>query len=222
MKTVYRIITPILSIAIFPVLYFLPLLRVMISSGLSAGETKTNLLTTLTGLKDYISINDIVKLTSGDENKMSIYKQLWSNLADDTKQKILGDFSCGKFLIAAAVFLALFILLMLALMFISAISKNHLPSLCVSAGALISLFAANGCFKAFAKPFLSGAIGIGSIINGLATESSSSMNTLSALLGNLAKVDMLQLSIAYSACILITVAVIIFTLSAMIEEKYSK
>ena len=222
MKTVYRIITPIISIAIFPVLYFLPLLRVMISSGLNTGDTKTNLLTTLTGLKDYISINDVVKLTGNDDNKLSLFKQLWGNLNEETKQKMLGEFSCGKFLIAAAVFLALFILLMLAVMFVSAICRNHLPALCISAGALISLFAANGCFKAFAKPFLSGAIGVSSIINGLTKEPNSTISTLSSLLGNLASVDMLQLSIAYSACILITVAVIIFTLSAMVEEKYSK
>ena len=59
MKTIHRILTPIFSILVFPAAIFLPMFRIMISSGLSASEEgKTNLLSSF-GLGEFISLKDL-------------------------------------------------------------------------------------------------------------------------------------------------------------------
>lgn len=217
MKTFYRILTPILSLAVLPVLFFLPIFRVAVTAGLPSSDTKTNLLTTLTGLGEYVSANDLVKLSKNDSGRFSILTGIWEKLPEDVRMKITEEFSCGKFLIAAGVFLAVFILLMLVIAFVSSITGKHAAVLGLSVGAVVSLLATNGLFNAFAKPFLSGAIGLSSLLSANET-----LSTLGALLGNIVKVNLLQLSIAYTVCLLLAVAIALFSVFAMFEEKYAK
>lgn len=215
MKTVYRILAPIISIAILPVLYFLPMFRIMITSGLNTGDTKTNLLTSLAGVREFISFHDVTGMAKGSGKTLDVIKNLLGNLDEETKQKILGDSHCTEFLIAAGVFLAVFILLTLAFAVVSAATKKHLPSLCISLASFVSLLVCNGCFKAFAKPFLNGSIGLSSLFN-------SGNAQLGALLGRLVSVDYLQLSLGYTFALFITIVLIIGTVCIIFEEKYAK
>lgn len=215
MKTVYRIIAPIISIAIFPVLYFLPMFRIMITSALTSGETKTNLLTSFTGLKEFISFSDIVKISGGDSSQFDMIKSIFSNIKEETKEKFFGDSKCVEWLTAAGVFFCIFLVLLLAFAVVSAITKKHIPSLVISICAFFTLIATNGCFNKFANPFITGKVGIASLLNAGNTQ-------LSGLIGRLLSVDYLQLSVAYTFSLLLIVVIIIGTLVAVFDEYYAK
>ena len=223
MKTVYRILAPILSIAIFPVLYFLPLIRAMVSSGLLGALTgnkdgpKTNLLTTTLGIGEYTSINDVVKMAKSGSSKFEALKSLFDNLGDDLKERLSKEFASGRFLIAALVFFVLLVLLVLVFTVLSAVMKKHLVPLCLAGGAFVSALVMNACFNAFAKPFVTGAVSLASVL-GEGTKNA----LLTTLLGNAVSVDYLQLSIAYSVTLFILVVIMIFTVCALVEEKVSK
>ena len=221
MKTFYRILAPILSVAVFPVLYFLPLIRAMVSSsflGLLSGSdtsTKTNLLTSVFGLGEYTSINDIVKLSQGDTTTLQTWKSVIESLSDDVKERLSSEFASGKFLIAALVFFALLVLLTLVFTVLSAVMSKHIVPLCLAGGAFVSALAMNACFNAFAKPFVSGAVNLSSILN---TDNA----LVSSLLGSAVSVDYLQLSVAYTVTLFILVVIMVLTLCALVEEKFSK
>ena len=223
MKTVYRILAPLLSIAIFPVLYFLPLIRAMVSSGLlgaltgNTSGTKTNLLTSTLGLGEYTSIKDIVKLSQGDTSSLQAWKSVFDNLGDDFKNKLTKDYAVDKFLIAALVFFVLLVLLVLVFTVLSAVMSKHIVPLCLSVGAFVSALIMNACFNGFAKPFVSGAINLSTVLGG-----SNDNAVLGALLGNAVTVDYLQLSVAYSVTLFILVVIMILTVCALVEEKLSK
>ena len=222
MKTAYRIMAPIFAIAVFPVLYFLPLIRAMVSSGLlgalsgNSGGAKTNLLTSTLGIGEYTSIRDIVKLSQGDTSSLQAWKSVLDSLGDDIKERLSKEFACGKFLVAALVFFALLVLLVLTFTVLSAVMSKHVVPLCLAAGAFVSALAMNACFNSFAKPFVTGAINLSSIIGG--TDNA----IVGALLGNAVTVDYLQLSVAYTVTLFILVVIMIFTVCALVEEKYSK
>lgn len=221
MKTFYRIFAPILSIAIFPVLYFLPLIRAMVSSGLlgaltgSDSGTRTNLLSIL-GIKEYTSINDIVALVrNGSSSTIDTLKNIWNNLGDDMKDRVLNEFASGKFLIASLVFFGVLVLLALLFAVFSAVMKKQIVPLCLAAGAFVSALVMNACFNAFAKPFVTGVVNLSSVMG-------SDDTTLSTILGSAVSVDYLQLSVAYTVTLFILVVIMIFTLCALVEEKMNK
>ena len=223
MKTVYRILAPIFSIAIFPVLYFLPLIRAMVSSGLlgalsgNTSGTKTNLLTSTLGLGEYTSIKDIVRLTQGDSTSFQAWKSIFDNLSDDFKDKLTKDYAVDKYLIAALVFFALLVLLVLVFTVLSAVMKKHVVPLCLAAGAFVSALAMNACFKGFAKPFVTGAINLSTILGNKVGDNA----MLGALLGNAVTVDYLQLSVAYTVTLFILVVIMILSVCALVEERFS-
>lgn len=221
MKTVYRILTPIFALCVFPVMYFLPLLRAMVSSGLAAAltgstdGTKKNLLTSLLGIGEYTSIKDIVNISKGDSPVIETLKSLWNSLGEETKTKLTDEFSSVKFLIAAAVFFAIVLLIALLTAILGAALKKHTVPFVLSVGGIVSAVIMNTCFNAFAKPFVTNAINLSSLFG-------SSNETLGLLLGKAVSVDYLQLSIAYTVTVFIFVIIAIFSLCAIVEEKYSK
>ena len=223
MKTVYRILAPIFSIAIFPVLYFLPLIRAMVSSGLLGALTgktdgpKTNLLTTTLGIGEYTSINDVVRMAKSGSSKFETLKSLLDNLGDDMKERLSKEFASGRFLIAALVFFVLLVVLTLVFTVLSAVMKKHIVPLCVAGGAFVSALIMNACFNAFAKPFVTGAVSLASVL-GEGTQNA----LLTSLLGNAVTVDYLQLSVAYTVTLFLLVVVMILTVCALVEEKFAK
>ena len=119
-------------------------------------------------------------------------------------------------------FFAAFAVLMLVLAIAAAVfaiaTKKYLVTTCLCAGSLISAFAMNKSFDAFAKPLLSGEISISSF---LSDSGSGSNNVLSNLLGSLAKVEALELSFAYSFAIIFLVAAVVFSVVMLIYRKNS-
>ena len=215
MKTMYKITTPILCIALFPVFYFLPLIRVFISSSLS------DKLMSSIGLKQYMSINYIVSSLSGSENESSLIKTLISTLNDS--ESTLGQLFTNKgYLIASIVCLAVTLVLILVIAGFAIFSKKYILTTGLTAGALVTLFATNKLFDAFAAPMISGEIGISSLISSASSEASSSTGLIGSLLGSLVSLDILKLSFAYSVAMFVLAIVLILGICAIVETRYVK
>ena len=90
MKLLHRIITPVLSLIILPVSFFLPIFRILITSGFSSGETKTNLLDTF-GLSEFISLNDIVNLAmkAKEGTTGNLLTTIWNAVSGERSRKLL-------------------------------------------------------------------------------------------------------------------------------------
>ena len=212
MRTVNRIITPILSLLIFPATIFLPLFRILISSGLLSGETKTNLLETF-GLSEFISIHDLytsyINSAEGSSNALST---IWSFFSEEKKAEIvdmLPGLHWGAFFLA---FLVLVLICALVLAIVSAATKKPAASAVISVVGIISTLLMNTSFNAFAKPFLNGAFDLNQILG-------NTNQMLSLLLGNVASVEYMKLGIAYTAVILIFICTLILSITAVVEQK---
>ncbi len=208
MKTVYKILMPVLLLAIFPVLFFLPLLHLNITSSL-AGSLSQNL-----GIKEYSSVYDFVKMASGmNDTQSTLWKTIGKALSD--KDGTLGSMlTSTKFLYAFAVFAALMLLLALAAAVLAIVLKKNLLPTCFTAGALVSAFAMNKSFDLFAKPFLNGEISISSLLN-----SSDSSGVLSSILGSLAKVESLELAVAYSLAVFLLLCALVLSAVVLIMRR---
>lgn len=210
MRTVHRIITPIISILALPALFFLPLFRIYIASGLSSDAP--NLLDNF-GLSEFISVNNIITVyKNGAADSMGIFKSLWDAFAGDKKQDIIDMLPGLHWGIIFLVFLAIVIILALVLAVVAAATKKPSVSVWLSCGGLISAVLMNVSFNAFAKPFLNGAFNLNSILG-------NTNQLLSLLLGNVATFEYMKLGIAYSAVLLIFITTLIISIAAYMEQK---
>lgn len=212
MRTLNRIITPILSLLTIPALVFLPLFRILISSGLSGGDTKVNLLDNF-GLSEFISIKDIITLvTSGDSDSANLFTTIWSALSGDKQQDIIDMLPGVHWGIVFLVFLVIVVVLALVLAIVTAATKKPKASIILSISAIVSALIMNASFDAFAKPFLAGAFNLNSILG-------NTNQLLGMLLGNVATFDYMKLGVAYTAVLLIFVCTLILSITAQVEQS---
>lgn len=202
MKPVYRVCTAILGVAVLPVLFFAPLLRLKIKLPLSLDL----------GIKEYSSIYDFIKAAAGrTEEQKQLMKSLLDALMD--KNGTLGSiFTNRPWLYAALVFFVLTVIAAVALCVVSFLSKRTRTPVLVASGGLLSAVLMNVCFNAFAKPLLTGKIGVKSLLGGLGGDN----NILSTLLGGAVSIEQLKLSFAY----LLTVALFALALLALIGASF--
>ena len=211
MKIAYKIVMPILTLAIFPVLVFLPLLHLNITSSL-AGSLSQNL-----GIPEYSSLYRILRMATGMEDTQSA---LWKSIGQafmDKDSTIGGMFTNTKWLYFFAVFAGLMLLLALAAAVLSIVTRKYLLVGGITLGSLVSAIAMNASFNAFAKPLLNGSISISSLLS-----SSDSSGILGSLLGSLAKVESLELAAAYSCAVFLLFAAVVFTAVAVIVRRNEK
>lgn len=205
MKIVYKIITPIFILAIFPVLFFLPILHLNITSSL-AGSLSSNL-----GIPEYTSLYQLVKMGGNmNETQSALWKTIGQAFMD--KDSTIGSmFTNTKWLYVFAVFAGLMILFALVTAVLSIVTRRYGITLGFSLASLVSAFAMNKSFNAFAHPLLTGEISVSSLLSG-----SDTTGILSNLLGSLAKVESLELAVAYSmtffllACAAVLTVVMVF------------
>lgn len=211
MKLAYKIVMPILTLSVFPILFFLPLLHLNITSSL-AGSLSANL-----GIPEYSSLFHWVK-TGGEMTETQ--RALWKSIFDAIKDKdgTIGSlFTNRHFVYMFLVFAVLMLVLAIAAAVLAIATKRYGLTACLTAGSLISAFAMNKSFDGFAKPFLSGKISISSLLG-----SSGSSGVLGSLLGNLAKVESLELASAYSLAFFMLVLAAIFAVIVFIYQRYAK
>ena len=190
MKVAYKIFVPLLEIAIFPVLFFLPLLHMNITSSL-AGSLSQNL-----GIPEYSSLFYWVRTAGNMEETQST---LWKGIFEAIKDKngTIGSMFTNR--VWVYVFLS-FAAAMLVLAIVTAVlaiatKRYGLTSIfsILTIGCAVGM---NKSFDAFAKPFLTGQISITSLLG--SADSDLSTGLLGNLLGSLAKVESMELAVAYS------------------------
>lgn len=208
MKTLYRILSPILCIAVIPVAVFLPIIRLVITSSLSA-----NIMSTF-GIKEYSSLYDILKLvTDSDGNGAQIFKIIMQ-LFSSEDSKLSDMLTTTPWLVASAVLLAVILIVMTVTAVLGALNKSGICTITAGVSVLLAV-AMNKCFDAFAKPFVTGQIGLKSLL------SNSEENILTQLIGSAAKVSCLEMSFMYQALLLLCAAIAILSIFAYVDKKYN-
>lgn len=208
MKTVYRILNPVICIVTIPIALFVPFVRLVITSSLS-----TNIMQTF-GIREYSSLYDLIKLlTNANESSSQLVKVIYQIFtAEDSK--ISEMLTTTPYLIASVVLLAVILITMLAAAVLSIMNKSGTVTIMSGVCVILSI-AMKNCFAAFAKPFLTGQIGLKSLL------SSGEQNILTSLIGNAAKVSCFEMSFVYQSMLLICAAAAIFSLFAYFDKKYN-
>ncbi len=221
MKILYKIVTPILTVLIFPVILFMPFFRLI-----TASDTVNQLLTKY-GIGEQITLLDLYHAVSNIKTKAAADGQTLNLSLDVIPQQTRG------YLIAFLVFFALAVLCALLVIILSPILKKKLPVAGVSLFGLLSTFLMNVFFNKAAHGFISGEINIidiytsitgdtsvstltglvGNILGAVSGESSQLGGILNSLLGEYTGVDIriLELSSAQTFMLLIFGAVTVFT-----------
>ena len=213
MKTIHRILTPILSLLIFPVTIFLPMFRIMITSGLATGESKTNVLANF-GLSEFMSLKDVYLafVAEDDGSSSNFFKLMWQSLSGEKKQEFLDKLPGIEWGVVFVALLAIVLIVALALIIISAATKKPGASLILSAFGAVCAFFMNSSFDAFARPFVSGTFNLNTLLG-------NTNQILGVILGSIAKFEYMKLGIAYSVIILIFVCTAILSICAYVEQK---
>lgn len=213
MRILHRIVTPLLSLLILPVSFFLPIFRILITSGFSSGDTKTNLLDSF-GLSEFISLNDIVRLAlkAKEGTTGNLIVTIWNAISGDKKQEIVDMLPGLHWGAIFIIFFVICLIIALVLAIVAAATKKPGASLILSGVGALSAVIMNASFDAFAKPFLNGAFNLNTLLG-------NTNQLLGALLGNVASIDYMKLGIAYSVMLLIFVGGAIFSICAMMEQK---
>ena len=211
MKLAYKIVMPVLLLSIFPVLFFLPLLHLNITSSL-AGSLSANL-----GIPEYSSLFHWVR-SGGEMNDTQ--RLLWKTIFEAVKDKnstIGALFTNRHFVYMFLIFDGLMLVLAIVTAVFAIATKKYGVTLCLSLGTLVSAFAMNKSFDGFAKPFLTGKISISSLLN-----ASDDTGIISSLLGSLAKVESMELAVAYSLAFFLLLLAAIFAVIALIYFRNAK
>lgn len=212
MKTVYKVLCAVLSFAALPVLFFVPLLRFKINIALGIDL----------GIKEYSSIFDIITMSKNQTpEQKEIMKKLLDAITD--KNNALGEiFTNRPYFYAFLVFFIITVLITIALCVFSIISKKPGVIIGIAGGGLVSAFVMNAMFNAFAKPLLSGQIGLKSLLGGGSSDTGSLGSLLTGLIGNAVSVEQLKLSFAYLLLLLLLILVIFVCVCGIMEKTESK
>ena len=210
MKTVYKILTPLFSFAVLPALFFLPILRLSISSALGGGSS-----TGVMGLKEYSSFFDMVRMAADTDAQSQTILKMVLKIFTSEDNKIGAAVTTKGFFVAAVVFLALMLVLALLALFFAIFSNKYLLPAGFAAGGVLSAVLADKMFDAFAKPFVSGAVSLKNLMD-------DSSGILGSLLGGLIKVEHFELAMAYQICIILLAAAAIVAVAAFAQKRFAE
>ena len=161
MKTFNKIVVFLLSLSIFPIFYFLNLVRAVVSISESS-----SLYTILSKLAEDTA-NSAIELTfSIKEIVTGISNGSFSfgGMSFDIS-KIPAELLTGKgWVIAAGVLLAVAAVIAIVIMGCALFTNANKTISALGAGGFVCCFAALRCFARFAAPFLSGTVDIGGIL----------------------------------------------------------
>ena len=174
------------------------------------------------GVKEYSSVYDMIRLhlsRTAEENEL--LKKLLEALTDPTSEfgKI---FTNRPWLYAFLVFFGLTVLITVALIVLPYLTKRR-PwiSLAAAGGGFLSAFLMNFTFTQFAKPLLSGLIGLKSVLGG-AGSSEGLGGLLTGLIGNSVTVDQLGLSFAYKLLLVLLAVYSAVVIAGIVTKKNAK
>ena len=238
MKLFNRIATPILSLLVIPAVIFLPMFRVMVAFNLGSSETKTNILK-LIGLKEFISFKDLYEvikpIIDGSEEGFAGF---FNMIDEEKKSKLLEFIPNTEWLITAGVALVIVMLIAVVLAIVAAACKKPGASVIVSALGLGSTVFMKFAFDKFSYDYLNGGLNLATVMKELFSGNLDSaldlskLGDLAGLFGNalgglnlnqlisrIVSVDYMQLSIAYTAILIIFVVALILSVMAHVAHK---
>lgn len=209
MKTAYKIFVPLLEIAIFPILIFLPLLHLNITSSL-AGSLSQNL-----GIPEYSSLFQWFKIGGNMEDTQSLLWKSIFNAIRDKDSTIGSMFTNRVWVYVFLVFAALMLVLAIVTAVLALATKKYAVTSVFSILTVGSAIGMNKSFDAFAKPFLTGEISLSSLLG----SSGDSANLLGNLMGSLAKVESMELAVAYNLTFFLLVIAAVACVVTLIMQK---
>lgn len=197
MKYFYKAVMAVLSLAVFPVFFFLPLIRLKFSGNL-AKMINNVLKEPLPNNLSVAKIIDVVNKLKAEYPTIGSAK-IWEN------EKLA---PIKTYLIIFIILLAVALILALLIFIFAVFTKKRLPVTMFSILGLVCSLSLNPVFEAIAKPFMTGKISLGSLIG----------ISLANLLGS---VSYLALSAVYFIFILLFGVMTVFNIALKIAEYYS-
>lgn len=161
MKILNRIVVFLLALSVFPVMYFLNLVRAVVSisesSSLYTIISKIAEDTANSAMEITFSVKEIVKYIS--DGSLS-----FGGMKFDLS-KIPAELLTGKnWVIAAGVLLVIAMLIAIVIMGCALFTKAYRTIISLGAGGVVCCFAALRMFARFATPYMSGSIDVGEIL----------------------------------------------------------
>lgn len=228
MKTLHRIITPIIAVLSVPAAIFLPFFRVMVAQGTGTNDDggKVNLLDSW-GLSEYISLKDLFTfIKDGATEGTGLIADIIKSLTENGTLKISEIIPSIHWGVIFLVLLAVCALLILAIIIVAPATGKPGISAWLSAIGVICAFAMNASFDAFAKPIIAGALNIGSLLSSVLGDSLGQLGNLGggllSALGLSYSIDCFQLSTVYAAILSIFITIFIFSAAATFSEDKKK
>lgn len=230
MKTLSKILLPLVALLILPALVFLPFLQISMSGSVLSTESL--------GLEEHNSVYSLAKAAGDEDGQLYSYIKLIKEYSSKGTGSIKSLIPSINWLYAVGVCLVLVLACMLLLIFFSIFSEKRLLHLLFGVVGLLATGLMRTCFNKFAEPLLNGTVSVSSILSSVTASSGSDSSklteTLSGLSGALSEslglnlsgladslvgFKTLALSFATDAVMLAFVAVIILSIVFAASQK---
>lgn len=165
MKIVYRVIAAVAALLAFPALWFMKLLHITIELGFTQGF-----------LDDSFSLNDIYKFFEGKKFDPENAFNFSENVAE-----VLAPLKTPA--IVTLVFLALTLVMVLAVFFCSALTNARKTNIVLSLTGAASVIGLMASFSHLTSLIIDGTVGIDKILNAVFADAGNLLGTLASLLG---------------------------------------
>ena len=205
MKAVYRIVAALSAALTIPALYFLNLIHYVVKLNVTEGY-----------LDDNITTQQMITLIT-DHLKGSDRKPLGANV-------IAALQPLKPSAIVTVVFIALMLLMILAVLFCSALTNARKVNLIFAGVGLSAAIGAMASFNHMTSLIVNNTVGVGDILNAFMADSTSSLAGIASMLGLggatelLGELVLLRLGSAFIAVVLIFGFIIVWTISFLLVD----
>lgn len=223
MKILNRIVVFILSLSIFPIMYFLNLVRAVVSISESSSL--------------YTILSKIAEETASSAMELTFsIKEIFKYISDGVSfggmkfdlSKIPAELLSGKnWVIAAGVLLAVAMIIAIVIMGCALFTNAYKTISALGAGGAICCFAALRFFARFAAPYMSGSIDVGDVLaQAFVGESNNLLGSIGAsVLKGAISVDAFSLSNAVTLSLIFFIGISLWELAYIVtlpEDKSKK
>lgn len=220
MKILNRIVVFILSLSIFPIMYFLNLVRAVVSISESSSL--------------YTILSKIAEETASSAMELTFsIKEIFKYISDGVSfggmkfdlSKIPAELLSGKnWVIAAGVLLAVAMIIAIVIMGCALFTNAYKTISALGAGGAICCFAALRFFARFAAPYMSGSIDVGDVLaQAFVGESNNLLGSIGAsVLKGAISVDAFSLSNAVTLSLIFFIGISLWELAYIVTLPEDK
>ncbi len=220
MKILNRIVVFILSLSIFPIMYFLNLVRAVVSISESSSL--------------YTILSKIAEETASSAMELTFsIKEIFKYISDGVSfggmkfdlSKIPAELLSGKnWVIAAGVLLAVAMIIAIVIMGCALFTNAYKTISALGAGGAICCFAALRFFARFAAPYMSGSIDVGDVLaQAFVGESNNLLGSIGAsVLKGAISVDAFSLSNAVTLSMIFFIGIALWELAYIVTLPEDK